>query len=162
MLPSYTHDFLTVAEQHVAAAQAKGVDGEVDAMIAIIALQNAVVGATKILGRGHPAVKGCLSESPDLKDVRDMLTHFDEYAVGGGRLQAPEGGGDGAFGWLPMWNAPGTLSILNRRRGDELPTEYRVTVADALRSVAALVGAADASLGLPRSSVVARLAAQDS
>ena len=89
MLPGYTHDFLTVAEQHVAAAQAKGVDGEVDAMIAIIALQNAVVGATKILGRGHPAVKACLSELPDLKDVRDMLTHFDEYVVGGGRLQAP-------------------------------------------------------------------------
>lgn len=39
----------------------------------------------------------CLSEARDLRDVRDMLTHVDEYASGTAKLQQSVDGTDGLF-----------------------------------------------------------------
>ena len=119
-LLAYTHAFLAAAAEHAAAANQKGVDGEVEGMMCAIALQNAAMGATKLLGKNHPAVKECLAETQDLRDVRDMLTHFDDYAMGTGNLQKSLDGGGGPYGWIPMWHSPETIFILTRRKGGRM------------------------------------------
>lgn len=159
LLMSYTHDFLVAADAHATAATQKGVDGEVDGMMCVIALQNAVVGATRLLGRDHLEVRACLAAAGDLKDVRDMLTHFDDYAIGSGRLQRSSGDTSGPYGWMPMWNYPESIAILNRRQGEKEATSYEVSLHEALRAVAGLVGAAGASMGFGPSQVVERLTA---
>jgi hypothetical protein len=156
-LLSYSHAFLIAADEHAAAAKKKGLDGEVDGMMCAIALQNAVVGATRLLGKNHAAVEKCLAETRDLKNVRDMLTHFDDYALGTGNLQRSLDGSDGAFGWMPMWNSPETILILTRRKGEEMATQYEVAIHDALKAVAVLVGVAAASLNVGPSALVERL-----
>lgn len=158
-LMGYSHAFLVAADEHAAAAKERGVDGEVDGMMCVIALQNAVVGATKLLGRNHPAVKDCRVKTRDLKNVRDMVTHFDDYALGTGNLQKSLDGSDGPFGWMPMWNSPETILILTRRKGEEMATSYEVAIHDALKAVAVLVGAAAASLNAKPSALVERLTA---
>jgi hypothetical protein len=124
LLMGYTHAFLVAADAHAARAREEGVDGEVDGMMCIIAMQNAVVGARKVLGKAHPAVLACSKDARDLRAVRDMLTHFDHYTTGTGNLQKPLDGADGPFGWMPVWNSEETLLILMRRRGEDLPTSY--------------------------------------
>ena len=158
-LLGYSHAFLVAADGHAAAAREKGVDGEVDGMMCAIALQNAVVGATKLLGKDHPAVKECLAKTPDLKNVRDMVTHFDDYALGTGNLQKSLDGSAGPFGWMPIWTSPETILVLTRRKGEEMATHYEVAIHDALRAVAVLVSAAAASLKVPSSALVERLTA---
>lgn len=159
MLMGYSHAFLVAADEHAAAAKERGVDGEVDGMMCVIALQNAVVGATKLLGKGHSAVKGCLLKTPDLRNVRDMVTHFDAYSLGTGNLQKSLDGSDGPFGWMPMWNSPETVLILTRRKGEPRATTYEVAIHDALKAVAVLVGAAAASLNTEPSALINRLTA---
>ena len=158
-LLGYSHAFLVAADGHASAARGRDVDGEVDGMMCVIALQNAVVGATRLLGRDHPAVAECLRRAPDLKNVRDMVTHFDEYATGTGRLQRSTDGSDGPFGWTPMWSSPETLLLLTRRKGQSDATHYEVAVHDALRAVAAIVFAAAESQGVEPGPVLRRLAA---
>lgn len=153
----YSHAFLVAADAHASSAKEKGPDGEVDGMMCVIALQNAVVGATKVLGTDHPAVHSCLSEVRDLKNVRDMLTHFDAYAMGTGNLQKSLDGADGPFGWLPMWNSPETILILTRRKGGAEATQYEVPIHKALRSVAALVAATANSMSMQPSLLLERL-----
>lgn len=159
MLLGYSHAFLVAADRHAEAAKEKSVDGEVDGMMCIIAMQNAVVGATKVLGEDHPAVIACLKEVGDLKAVRDMLTHFDEYTQGTGRLQRSPNGKDGPYGWMPMWNSNETVLILTRRRGEEETTYYQVSIHRTLRSVGALVAAAADSLNVKHSPLLERLTA---
>jgi hypothetical protein len=144
-LVGYSHAFLVAADRHAKAAKIAGIDGEVDGMMCIIALQNSVVGATQLLGADHSAVAECLAETRDLKAMRDMLTHFDEYTLGNGRLQRGRAGVEpvmDGFGWLPFWNTDETMLILSRRNGEETPTSYEVSIHEALRSVAKLVTAA--------------------
>lgn len=158
-LLGYSHAFLVAADVHAAAAKEKGVDGEVDGMMCVIALQNAVVGATKLLGKHHPAVKDFLARTRDLKDVRDMVTHFDDYALGTGKLQKSLDGSAGPFAWMPMWNSPETVLILTRRKGEEIATKYEVAIHDALKAVATLVSAAAESLSVEPSVLLKRLTA---
>jgi len=161
MLMGYSHAFLVAAEEHATTAKGKGVDGQVDGMICVIALQNAVAGATKVLGKNHAAVKACLDETKDLKDVRDMLTHFDDYTTGTGTLQKSLDGVDGPFGWMPMWDSPETISILTRRKGETEATHFEVPIHKALKAVAALVAAAANSLNVKPSSVLEKLTATE-
>lgn len=158
-LLGYSHAFLVAADEHAAAAKEKGVGGEVDGMMCAIALQNAVVGATKLLGKHHPAVKECLARTRDLKKVRDMVSHFDDYALGTGKLQKSLNGSDGPFGWMPMWNSPENILILTRRKGEEMATHYEVAIHDALKAVAVLVGTAAESLNVEPSALWKRLTA---
>jgi len=79
------------------------------------------VGARKVLGKGHVAVLAFHQQVPGLKDVRDMLTHFDDYAIGKGDLQKSTDGKKGPFGWMPMWNPDETVAILNRAKGEDYP-----------------------------------------
>lgn len=160
MLVGYSHAFLAAADAHAQAAKEAGVDGEVDGMMCVIALQNAVAGAIKVLGRGDPAVKEYLAQSQDLKEVRDMFTHFDEYALGKGKLQKSLDGTTGPFGWMPMWNSDETFLILNRRKGEALPTEYEVNIHSALKAVALLVSAAAAKMNKAPSALLLKLTDQ--
>jgi hypothetical protein len=156
-LLGYSHAFLVAADDHAARARQQGVAGEVDGMMCVIALQNAVVGATKLLGDSHPAVTECLTRTPDLKHVRDMLTHFDDYGMGTGKLQKSLDGSDGPFGWTPMWNSPETIVILTRRKGEKVATHYEVAIHDALQAVAVLVGKAAEFLNVERGAFLERL-----
>jgi hypothetical protein len=53
-----------IADEHASTAEAKGVNGEVDGMMCAIALQNAAVVSTSLLGKDHPAVAECLAQAP--------------------------------------------------------------------------------------------------
>jgi len=75
---SYAHAFLVAAEGHATAANEKGVDGEVDGMMCIIALQNSVVGAIRTLGKGHHAVQKYKEVGP-----RHAEPVHDETAISG-------------------------------------------------------------------------------
>lgn len=180
---SYAHAFLMAADGHATAAKEKGVDGEVDGMMCIIALQNSAVGAIRTLGKGHHAVQKYMLVAGDLKNVRDMLVHFDAYATGQGKLQekakvkvppptllqrvtrllrlsipSPEPDSEpGIFGWLPLWNSDETMMILNRRKGEEIPTTFEVPIHDALGHVAVLVAAAAKSIGKKPSPLLLKL-----
>lgn len=156
----YSHAFLVAADAHATQAKARGVEGEVDGMMCVIALQNSVVGATKVLGRGHPAVQKCLAEVKDLKDVRDMLTHFDDYATGRGNLQESLDRSKGPFGWMPMWNSDETIRILTRRMGEKEATIYEVQIHRALKAVAVLVSTAAHSMNAKPSPLLERLTDQ--
>ena len=122
--------------------------------------QNAAAGAIKLLGKRLKAVQTYRAKASDLTHVRDMLTHFDEYATGEGKLQKPTNDEDGAFGWMPLWNSPETILILNRRRGDEIPTRYEVAIQPTLVAVAELVGAAADAMGRDPSPLVKKLTAR--
>lgn len=159
-LVGYSHAFLVAADAHANAAKEAGVDGEVDGMMCVIALQNAVAGATEVLGRDNPAAKAYFAQSQDLKEVRDMFTHFDEYALGNGNLQKSLDGATGPFGWMPMWNSDETFLILNRRKGETLPTEYTVNIHSALKAVALLVAAAAAKVNKTPSALLLKLTDQ--
>lgn len=154
---SYAHAFLVAADSHATAAQEKGIDGEVDGMMCVIALQNSVVGAIKVVGKGHVAALKFFDDVPDLKNVRDMLTHFDDYVIGKGDLQKSSDGRKAPFGWMPMWHSNETLAILNRARGEEVPTLYEVPIHAALTSTADLVAAAAKFLGVEPSPLLKRL-----
>jgi hypothetical protein len=154
---SYAHAFLVAADSHATAAKEKGIDGEVDGMMCVIALQNSAVGAIKVVGKGHVAALEFFDDVPDLKDVRDMLTHFDDYVMGKGDLQKSPDGKKGPFGWMPMWNSDETLAILNRAKGVEVPTLYEVPIHTALKSTAVLVAAAAKFLEVELSPLLKKL-----
>jgi len=86
-----------------------------------------------------------------------MLTHFDAYAVGEGKLRKPLGEEDGPSGWMPLWNSPETILILSRRRGEEIPTNYEVAIQPTLVAVAELVSAAAVAMGVEPSPLVKKL-----
>lgn len=154
---SYAHAFLVAAAAQAAEAKQKGIDGEVAGMMCVIALHNAAAGATKVLGKGHVAVLAFHEDVPDLKDVRDMFTHFDDYVTGKGDLQKPTGGKRGPFGWMTMWNSDETVAILNRRKGEEEPTLYEVPIQKALKATAVLVSAAATFLAVEQSPLLQQL-----
>lgn len=185
---SYAHAFLVAADMHATAAKEKGIDGEVDGMICIIALQNAAVGAIRALGKGHHAVQQYKTVAGDLKNVRDMLVHFDAYAVGDGNLQqntaakvpaspstrlqrlvglfrkpaevdVSDHSEADAFGWMTQWATDETMIVLNRRKGEEDATWYQVPIHEALKNVAILVTAAAESTGKKPSPLLLRLTA---
>jgi hypothetical protein len=62
-----------------------------DVFLFVQALNNLVRGATRILGANHDAVQTFNSAHPGLKDLRNMVEHFDEYAAGDGRRSLPSG-----------------------------------------------------------------------
>lgn len=157
ILLGYSHSFLSAAEAHAAAATEKGVDGEVDGMMCVIALQYSAAGAIKVLGKDAKAVQTFNKKASALSDVRDMLTYFDAYAVGEGKLQKPLAEEDGPFGWMPMWNSPEIILILNRRRGEEIPTSYEVAIQPTLVAVAELVSAGAIAMGIEPSPLVNKL-----
>lgn len=157
ILLGYSNAFLVAADAHASAAKENGVDGAVHGMMCVIALQNAAAGAIRLLGKGTKSVQTYRAKAGDLTHVRDMLTHFDEYAIGQGRLQKSTDDEDGPFGWMPMWNSPETILILNRRRGEEIPTRYEVEIQPTLVAVAELVAAAAVAMGREPSPLVKKL-----
>ena len=160
-LLGYAHAWLVAADGQATAAKEQGVDGEVAGMMCIVALQNSVVGAARVLGNDDVAVTECLTQVKDLKNVRDMLTHFDEYIAGSGRLQKGEKGAEGTVGWWSMWSSPEVMTLMNRAKGDEVPTEYTVWIHDALTAVAHLVATAAKQFDVPPSPLLEKLTGQE-
>lgn len=97
-----------------------------------------------------------MAEVGDLRDVRNMFTHFDAYVTGKGNLQQGESGAQG-FGWMPMWSSPEVITIINRAMGEDLPTTYEVSIHKALKAAAVLVAAGAESLGVTPSPLVEQL-----
>jgi hypothetical protein len=62
-------------------------DAQVRGWLFVLAIANVERGAIAVLGKGHNAVQAYQSAVPDATDVRNMVTHFDEYIKGAGRLQ---------------------------------------------------------------------------
>lgn len=58
-----------------------------DGPLFALALANLERAAPALLTEAHPAVLAYRGAFPQAKKVRDMLSHFDEYAAGKGRLQ---------------------------------------------------------------------------
>jgi hypothetical protein len=54
------------------------------------ALHNAVTGAVRVLTRGSKEAQAFNAAAPEVKTMRDILSHYDEYLEGRGRLQWPE------------------------------------------------------------------------
>lgn len=124
----------------------------------IIAMQNAVAGATNILGKNHEAVRVFHEKGKYLKDARDMLTHFEDYALDEGKLQKSPDAGDRYGPWFTEWGSGETLTVwLNRSGSGEKSTPYPVPIHETLRSVATLVAAALESVGKQRSELIERL-----
>jgi hypothetical protein len=48
--------------------------------------------AYRILGPTHQAILAFEAAAPDLKNLRDMIEHFDAYLVGEGNLQETTSG----------------------------------------------------------------------
>jgi len=88
--------------------------------------------------------------------MRDMFTHFAAYVTGKGNLQQGESGAQG-FGWMPMWSSPEVITILNRAKGEDLPTTYEVSIHKALKAAAVLVAAGAESLRVTPSPLVEQL-----
>ena len=163
-LLGYAHAFVVAAEATPLPQGRRGVDGQVDAMMCVIALQNSVVGQAGAR-QGPRRCAGFHSQVPDLKGVRDMLTHFYDYAIGRGWLQkvqvaevvekpgesepmaATEAGTEAEstkkfWGWMPMWNPDETVAILKRPKGEDLPTLYEVPIHKALKRLQLVLAAA--------------------
>lgn len=64
-------------------------DRETEMLLFIDALRNATRGAERVLGAEHPDYQAFERQVPDVKALRDMLQHFDEYVAGKGWLRAP-------------------------------------------------------------------------
>lgn len=63
--------------------------GKRDALSLVLldAVRNTARGARVVLGNGHAALARFDSSAPKLKNFRDRLEHFDEYATGSGQRQ---------------------------------------------------------------------------
>lgn len=62
-------------------------DMEPDAFLYVQAVYNLRRGAGQLLGKKHPAIQEFDAAWPHLKNLRDMIEHFDEYAKGAGKRQ---------------------------------------------------------------------------
>ena len=62
-------------------------DAQVDGMLFVVALDSAEVAAVALLGKGHPAIAAFRAAVPHLRDMRDLLMHFDAYVQERGHLQ---------------------------------------------------------------------------
>jgi hypothetical protein len=62
-------------------------DMQPDILLFIQALNNLARGARRVLGPEHPDMQRFEKALPGLKDLRDMLEHFDEYVEGEGWRQ---------------------------------------------------------------------------
>jgi hypothetical protein len=75
-------------------------DAQVDVMLFADALRNVLRGAERVLDKKHAAVVAFLEAVPDVRHVRDMFEHFDEYVEGVGHRQK-----DGSVepgDWIPL------------------------------------------------------------
>lgn len=61
--------------------------GQIDGMLFALALAEIDTAASALLTEEHHAVMQFRKAVPGFRDIRDMLTHFDDYVAGRGRLQ---------------------------------------------------------------------------
>lgn len=88
-------------------------DLEIELMVYISCLNNFRRGAcTALRGMDELAIELFDKAVPNLKQVRDQLEHFDEYAVGTGRLQTAEESEDGFWA---VGHSGGRRNVSGRR-----------------------------------------------
>ena len=152
---------MDAARKAAAGALEDELDGESQGHLAIIALHNASVAVERCLGRNHEAVTKLHASCPDLKNARDMLTHFEDYVVGNGNLQkeakqeirraaSEQGDTLGRVPWLALWSGSEehqSLTILTHSDASGTPTAYTVDVQQTMRAVAIAVATAAAEAG---------------
>jgi hypothetical protein len=72
--------------QRVEAAQDL-VSAQPDAMLFAVAIGGLLQNAEMELGKGHRAIQVFKEQVPNSKDIRDIVSHLDNYSQGTGRLQ---------------------------------------------------------------------------
>lgn len=94
MWAGWMHMWFCAAERQESrlVPDAAGVPDQGEFFLFVDAMRNVVRAARRILGAAHPAIAAFESAAPDLKTLRDMIEHFDEYVVGEGRLQETASG----------------------------------------------------------------------
>lgn len=157
---TWAANWLDAAARASRAAEQSGQEGMAHGVLAVIALHNASVAIRKQLGSNHPACVRVGNTSPDLKDARDMLSHFDEYAFGDGRLQGPakkqlsgqatdEGNRGRQVPWVAMWSgssgSEGSHAVLTLLTHTDDSGTARSVVVDIPVTVKVLADALDAA-----------------
>jgi hypothetical protein len=99
--------------------------GKFDAftLVFVDAVRNVYRGASRVLPKGHSALKEFDERLPEVKELRDRLEHFDEYVAGRGRNQNVRDR-DGAIGLEIVGSSGGgpsghTVEIRTREDGIE-------------------------------------------
>ncbi|GAA2040663.1 hypothetical protein GCM10009740_37010 [Terrabacter terrae] len=87
-LRSWTHMWFGAAVRQLERATWTGVGSAApETFLYVDCMRNAYRGAERLLGSDHPEVVRFMDAVPHVKDLRDMLQHFEEYIDGKGRLQ---------------------------------------------------------------------------
>lgn len=147
----WAHSWLVTAErQSERARDGDDPDAQGEASLCVLALHNAATGAQLVLGKGAKAVQEFRQQSA-LKDIRDMLSHFDQYLAGQGNLQweGPSDVADYKSPWMVLMAGDPTRVVIMTRtasKGDQ--TMFEVELEGTLREVAALVAAALREVGI--------------
>lgn len=152
----WSHMWLAAAERQADRAEQRGSDPDAqsEAMLFVLALHNAGLGAQAVLEESHEMIANFREES-SLTQIRDMLSHYDEYVAGDGRLQRrkPRLKNTYKAPWLvAVGGDETTLVILTRTGPDRQQTSYHLNVRSTLRSVADLVSAALRHAGITQPS----------
>lgn len=148
-LTTWGLQWVDAARDACAAALVGELGGQSQGYLAVIALHNARTAVVAVLGEQHEAVALLDGRVADLKQCRDMLSHFEEYVSGSGRLQAKASGVEAP--WLPMWSGSGNsneVAFHTEVGNPPTPRTYFVNLQDALTAISrALVTAINETKG---------------
>ncbi len=161
---SWTHAWLSAADRQAQRSIELGdrPGAQVEAMLFVVSVRNAVLGAERILGREDPAVLEFQTRAPSVKSVRDMLTHFDKYIEGDGHLQRsgrrkPD---TPPQPWMTLWGGDdkeAILVVVTTVGPDHDYRSYSVNVMSTLQAASDLVAAALTRAGFPESELLRRI-----
>lgn len=138
-LASWGLGWVSAAKEVADAALASEVDGQTQGQLAVLAMHNARTALTELLGADHVAIVRIDQVAPDLKQCRDMLSHFEDYVVGSGRLQSKSATGERVPWWV-MWgggNDCQELAFVTKTGNPAQTTTYWVNIQDTLHAIAA-------------------------
>ena len=87
-LASWTYIWYTAANLAAESVSGSGVGmSNAPLLLFVDSMRNVIRGAERLLGRDHPALRDFRAAVPDAVNVRDVVGHFDAYALGKGALQ---------------------------------------------------------------------------
>jgi len=139
LLAQWCHTWLAAtvrAGERVRDAPSIG-DREVELLQFVTALHNTRLAAVAVLGEEDECIAALDRVAPRLKLVRDMISHFDQYAAGTGRKQQAARAAGKQPTWLTTTSGDGDDNVfsfvVDAKEGDELE-ELRVPVTDAIKA----------------------------
>lgn len=137
-IASWGLTWVSAARDTAEAALEAEVGGQAHGYLAVVALHHARTAIAGLVGVRHPAVLRVDSVAPDLKHCRDMLSHFDEYVAGKGRMQSRTSR-SAKSSWLVMWSGSDQMQevgFVTDASREQLGRTFVVNIQDALRAVA--------------------------